>query len=53
MNGRIFTDYDYNNLSLPDGYITYRKALNNYSFGVFGKENMLGLINSYKSDGHG
>ena len=52
MNGRIHTEYDYNNLSLPDGYIIYRKALNNYSFGVFSKENMLGLINSYKSDGH-
>lgn len=50
MNGRIHTEYDYNNLSLPDGYIIYRKALNNYSFGVFSKENMLGLINSYKSD---
>lgn len=52
MNGRIFTEYDYNNLSLPGGYIIYRKALNNYSFGVFSKENMLGLINSYTLDGH-
>ena len=52
MEGRIFTDYDYNNLSLPDGYIIYRKALNNYSFGVFSKENMLDLIKSFTLYGH-
>ena len=52
MDGRIFTDYDYNNPSLPDGYITYRKALNNYSFGIFSKENMLDLIKSSTLDDH-
>ena len=52
MNGRIHTEYDYNNLSLPDGYIIYRKALNNYSFGVFSKENMLDLIKSSTLDDH-
>lgn len=35
MNGYIYDNYDYNNLSLPGGYYAFRKTLNNYNFGAY------------------
>lgn len=35
MKGKIYDNYDYNNLSLPDGYYAFRKTLNNCNFGAF------------------
>jgi len=35
MAGKIYDNYDYNNLSLPDGYYAFRKTLNNCNFGAY------------------
>lgn len=34
-NGKIYGNYDYYNLSLPNGYYAFRKALNNYNYGAY------------------
>ncbi len=34
-NGKIYDNYDYCNLSLPNGYYAFRKALNNYNYGAY------------------
>lgn len=48
INGRLYLNYDYNNPFLPDNYLAYRKALNNFSLGVYTVEKMLELINTNK-----
>lgn len=35
MAGKIYDNYDYTNLSLPNGYYAFRKTLNNYNFGAY------------------
>lgn len=35
MAGKIYDNYDYNNLSLPNGYYAFRKTLNNCNFGAY------------------
>lgn len=37
MNGYIYTDYDYDNLSLPNGYYAFCKSPSIFSSGVYGK----------------
>ncbi len=49
-NGKIYDNYDYNNLSLPGGYYVFRKGLNNYNFGAYSvKENNKIMQETFKN----
>lgn len=44
LKSKLYLDYDYNNLCLPDNYYAFMKSLNNYSFGIYKKEDMESFI---------
>ena len=35
MSGKLYENYDYNNLSLPNNYYAIYKALNGFFLGIF------------------
>lgn len=40
LKSKLYLDYNYNNLSLPENYYAFMKAPSNYSFGIYKKEDM-------------
>lgn len=52
MNGKIYENYDYNNLSLPDNYYAFDKSLSTFSSGTIGpnasKINANRMVNIFK-----
>ena len=47
FDAKLYLNYDYNNLCLPNNYYVYRKSLNNFNFGIFTKEEMKKLIGAF------
>lgn len=44
LKSKLYLNYDYNNLCLPDNYYAFMKAPSNYSFGIYKKEDMENFI---------
>ena len=40
LKSKLYFEYDYNNLCLPDNYYAFMKAPSNYSFGIYKKEDL-------------
>ena len=40
LKSKLYFEYDYDNLCLPDNYYAFMKAPSNYSFGIYKKEDL-------------